>query len=182
MPEIAARTLGGGPHTLGWLMTAAGAGALCGAGYLATRRSVIGLGRVITVALLTFGSALIAFAFARTLLLALMLLPVVGAALLLTTSSCNTVLQTMLPEHLRGRVMALYSTAFLGMAPVGSLLAGALASRIGTAWTIAACGGGCLVVGAWLMTSLPTLRELVRQVYIEQGIIPASEVPASVTR
>ena len=81
-----------------------------------------------------------AFAFARTLPLALLLLPVVGATLLLTTSSCNTILQTILPEELRGRVMALYSTAFLGTAPLGSLLAGALASRIGTTWTIAACG------------------------------------------
>jgi MFS family permease len=182
MPEIAARTLGGGPHTLGWLMTAAGAGALTGAGYLATRSSVVGLGRVIAIAVVGFGASLVAFAFVRTLPLALALLPVVGAMLLLTTSSCNTVLQTILPEKLRGRVMALYTSAFLGTAPLGSLLAGALASRIGTAWTIAACGVGCLLTGGWVATALPALRALVRPIYVEHGIIPANEVPASVAR
>ena len=182
MPEIAARTLGGDPNTLGWLMTAAGAGALGGAAYLATRTSVLGLGRVISRAVLAFGAALIAFAVARSLPIALMLLPIVGGSLLLTTSSCNTILQTILPERLRGRVMALYSTAFLGTAPLGSLLAGALASRIGTPWTIAACGAGILVTGGWLASSLPSLREHVRPLYIEYGIIPANEVPASVAR
>lgn len=182
MPEIAARRLNGGPNTLGWLMTAAGAGALLAAGYLASRHTVIGLGRVIVIGTLGFGASLLAFAFVRWLPLALAILPFVGGTLLVTASSCNTVLQTILPEALRGRVMALYTTAFLGMAPVGSLLAGALASRLGTPWTIAACGIGCLLTGVWVSRSLPALRAEVRPVYVERGIIPASEVPASVAR
>ena len=182
MPEVAARTLGGGPNTLGWLMTAAGVGALAAAAYLASRRTVLGLGRVIQRALLCFGASLVAFAFVRSLPLALLVLPFVGGSLLLTASSCNTVLQTILPEELRGRVMALYSTAFLGTAPLGSLIAGALASRIGTPWTIAACGTGCLLAGAWLARALPALRDAVRPVYIELGILPPNEMPASVAR
>jgi MFS family permease len=182
MPQIAAGTLHGGPHTLGWLMTAAGAGALTGAAYMATRRTVVGLGRVIALGALGFGASLIAFAFARSFGAAMAILPVVGGTLLVTSSSCNTVLQTILPEALRGRVMALYSTAFLGTAPIGSLLAGALASRIGTAWTIAACGAGCLLTGAWVVSTLPALRALVRPIYRAHGIIPANELPASVAR
>lgn len=182
MPDIAARVLHGGPGTLGWLMTAAGAGALTGAGYLASRRSVVGLGRVIVICTTGFGLALTAFAFVRSFTVAMLLLPVVGAMLLVTSSSCNTVLQTILPEALRGRVMALYSTAFLGSAPIGSLVAGALASRIGTQWTIAACGVGCIATGAWVAHALPEIRRLVRPIYMEHGIIPANEVPASVAR
>lgn len=182
MPDIAARVLAGGPGTLGWLMTAAGAGALTGAGYLASRRTVVGLGRVIVIGTTGFGMALITFAFVRSFVLAMLVLPVVGAMLLVTSSSCNTVLQTILPEALRGRVMALYSTAFLGSAPIGSLVAGALASRIGTQWTIAACGIGCMLTGAWIASALPEIRRLVRPIYVEHGIIPANEVPASVAR
>ena len=182
MPEIAARTLRGGPNTLGWLMTAAGAGALGGAAYMASRATVLGLGRVITLGATAFGLALTAFAFVRSLPLALLILPVVGGALLVTTSSCNTVLQTILPSQLRGRVMALYSTAFLGTAPLGSLLAGGMASRIGTSWTILACGIGCVVTGLWIARSLPALRHHVRPIYVQHGIIPANETPASVAR
>jgi MFS family permease len=179
MPDIAARALGGGPSTLGWLMTAGGAGALGAAAYLAQRRTVVGLGRVIAVGSAGFGASLAAFAWAaegaRSLPLALAALPAAGASLLLATGSANTVLQTILPDELRGRVMALYTTAFLGAAPLGSLLAGALAARVGAGWTVAACGAGVLAAAAWFARALPALRASVRPLYAERGLLPAAD-------
>jgi MFS family permease len=175
MPDIAARALGGGPNTLGWLMTAVGAGALAAAAYLAQRRTVVGLGRVMVVGTVGFGLSLALFAWAaegaRSLPLALAVLPFVGATLLLTTGSANTVLQTILPDALRGRVMALYTTAFLGTAPFGSLLAGAAAARVGAGWTVAACGAGVLLLALWFARRLPALRAVVLPIYAERGLL-----------
>jgi len=180
MPDIAARALGGGPNTLGWLMTAAGAGALGAAAYLAQRRTVVGLGRVMVVGGTGFGASLVLFAWvaegARSLGLALAVLPVIGASLLLATASANTVLQTILPDALRGRVMALYTTAFLGAAPLGSLLGGALAARVGAGWTVAGCGVGVLLAAGWFARALPGLRAAVRPLYVERGLLPAETV------
>jgi MFS family permease len=179
MPDIAARALRGGPHTLGWLMAAGGAGALAAAAYLAQRRSVVGLGRVMLAGTLGFGLSIALFAWAaegaRSMALALAVLPVTGASMLLATGSANTVLQTILPDALRGRVMALYTTAFLGSAPLGSLLAGALAARIGTGETVAACGAGVLLAGVWFARALPELRAAVRPIYAEQGLLAVGE-------
>jgi MFS family permease len=174
MPAVAANVLRGGPHTLGWLMTAGGVGALVGAFYLASRASVLGLGRVMSVASAGAGLALVAFSQSRSLWLSLLLMPVVGATFMMTTASANTVLQTILPESLRGRVMALYTVAFLGSAPIGSLLAGAVAARFGTQATIAAGGIGCALAGLWFTRVLPRLREHVRPIYVERGILSAS--------
>jgi MFS family permease len=122
---------------LGFLMAASGLGALVGALQLARRSSVVGLGRVIATAALLFGAALIAFSFARTLPAALLIVPVAGWAMLMTFASANTLLQTVCDERMRGRVMSLFTVAFLGTAPFGNLLAGQLA-----AWVGAAYGGG----------------------------------------
>jgi MFS family permease len=174
MPAVAGNVLHGGPHTLGWLMTAGGLGALVGAFYLASRGSVVGLGRVISIASASAGLALVLFALSRWLWLSLLLMSVVGASFMMTTASANTVLQTILPEALRGRVMALYTVAFLGSAPIGSLLAGAVAARIGTPETILAGGLGCLGAGLWFLRVLPRLREHVRPLYVERGILAAT--------
>ena len=156
-------------------MTPGGAGALGAAAYLAQRRTVVGLGRVMVVGTVGIGAALLLFAWAaegaRSLPLALAALPFVGAALLLTTGSANTILQSILPDALRGRVMALYSTAFLGTAPLGSLLAGAAASRVGAGWTVAACGAGVLVAAVWFARALPALRAAVLPIYAERGLL-----------
>ena len=179
MPMIASQVLHGGPHTLGFLMTASGLGAVAGALYLASRRSVLGLGRVMVVATLAFGSGMIAFGFARSLWLALLILPIAGGGFMVEMASTNTILQTITKEHLRGRVMAFYTMAFLGTAPIGSLLAGLVADRVGAPATIVGGGVAILAGGAWLAFRLPTLREHIRPIYTEMGIIAAVQADVS---
>jgi MFS family permease len=171
MPAVAAKLLHGGPHTLGWLMTASGVGALAGAFFLAARPSVLGLGRVIATASGTFGAGLIALGLSRALWLSLLILPLIGAGFMVSLAGSNTIIQTLTEEHLRGRVMAFYTMAFLGTAPLGSLLAGVLADRIGEPATIAAGGVVCILGAGWFASRLPRLRELVRPIYIERGIL-----------
>jgi MFS family permease len=181
MPAVAAKLLHGGPHTLGWLMTASGVGALGGAFFLAARPSVLGLGRVIAAASGTFGAGLVALGFSRMLWLSLLIMPVIGAGFMVSLAASNTIIQTLTEEHLRGRVMAFYTMAFLGTAPVGSLLAGVLADRLGEPATIAAGGVVCLVGAGWFASRLPKLRELVRPIYIERGILTVPAAPADAT-
>jgi MFS family permease len=171
MPAIAATVLHGGPHTLGFLMTASGLGALVGALYLASRTTVIGLGRVMLLSTLTFGGALIGFSFSKTLWEALVILPFVGAGMMVVMAATNTVIQTIVEERLRGRVMAFYTMAFLGTAPIGSLIAGVLADRIGPQRTILLGGAACLIAALWFARRLPALRAIVRPIYVERGII-----------
>jgi MFS family permease len=175
MPIIATKVLNGGPHTLGFLMTASGLGAVVGALYLASRRSVLGLGRVMVIATTIFGAALVLFSFARTMWIALAVLPFVGGGMMVEMASTNTILQTITTEHLRGRVMAFYTMAFLGTAPIGSLIAGVSAEHIGAPLTIMLGGAACLAGAGWLALQLPTLREQVRPIYMERGILSASQ-------
>jgi MFS family permease len=176
MPAVAAKLLHGGPHTLGWLMTASGVGALAGAFFLAARPSVVGLGRVIATASAVFGAALIALGASRALWLSLLIMPLIGAGFMVSLAASNTIVQTLTEEHLRGRVMAFYTMAFLGTAPLGSLMAGVLADRLGEPLTIAAGGVACLLGAGWFASRLPRLRELVRPIYLERGILT---VPAT---
>jgi MFS family permease len=171
MPVMASEVLGGGPNTLGMLMTATGVGALVGTLYLASRHTVVGLGRRIAQAAMLFGVALIAFSASANLWLSLALLPISGAGFIVALAATNTVVQTVVPETLRGRVMSLYTVAFLGTAPIGSLMAGAAAERIGAQATIAVGGAACLVCGLWFYTTLPRLRALIRPVYAERGLL-----------
>jgi MFS family permease len=179
MPVIASNVLHGGANTLGFLMTASGVGAVGGALYLASRRSVLGLGRVMTIATLTFGVGLVMFGFARSFWLAMVILPFIGGGFMVEMASTNTILQTITEERLRGRVMAFYTMAFFGSAPVGSLLAGVAADRIGASATIALGGLACIAAGIWLLLSLPKLRTLVRPIYIERGILAAAQTDTS---
>jgi MFS family permease len=150
MPIFAAQVLGGGAHTLGFLMAATGVGALFGAVALAARRGgVAGLGRRIMWTTALFGAALIAFSFSKALWLSLILLPVAGFGMMQQLSSSNTVLQTIVEDDKRGRVMAFYSMAFQGMAPFGSLMAGSLAARAGAPITVTISGAACLVGSLW---------------------------------
>jgi MFS family permease len=171
MPAIATDSLHGGPHTLGFLMTASGLGALAGALYLASRNSVLGLGRAIVVATIAFGVGLMAFSQSRLLWLSMLLLSVVGGGMMVETASTNTILQTIVDEHMRGRVMSFYTMAFLGTAPLGSLLAGVLADRIGAPMTILLGGVACVGAGIWFALRLPLLRALLRPIYLQKGII-----------
>src|SRR5690606_23843417 len=135
--------LGGDARTLGLLMAATGAGALAGALYLASRRSVPGLGRVIVTAALIFGGCLIGVALSRSTAVTMVLLVGAGFGMMAQMASSNTVLQTVVDEDKRGRVMSLYSMAYIGTTPFGSLFAGALASRFGTPLTLAVGGAAC---------------------------------------
>ncbi|HEX4381605.1 MAG TPA: MFS transporter [Myxococcales bacterium] len=173
MPIIASETLHGGPHTLGFLMAATGLGALAGALRLAARRSVLGLGRELTVMATVFGVTLTLFAASRTEWLSLPILVAVGFAMMLQTAATNTIVQTIVEERMRGRVMAFYTMAVMGTAPFGALLAGGLASRIGAPWTIAISGVVVACAGVFFYSKLPMLRAELRPIYIKLGILPA---------
>lgn len=173
MPVMASRVLQGGANVLGWLMAAIGLGALFGAGFLASRRSVRGLGRVIVATAALFGVGQLAFAMSRGLVLSLLTLVAAGYGMMVTMAACNTVLQTIVDERMRGRVMSFYSMAFMSTVPLGSLMAGALADRIGAPATIALGGGACVLIAFFFRLKLPALREHVRPIYTRLGIIPA---------
>jgi MFS family permease len=176
MPAIAANVLHGGPHTLGYLMTASGCGALAGAFYLASRRSVLGLGKVMVVATAAFGVGLVIFSFSSVLWLSLLVLPVVGGGMMVEMAATNTILQTIVEDEMRGRLMSFYAMAFLGTAPLGSLLAGFVADRIGPMKTITIGGVACIVAAGIFASRLPILRSHVRPIYIERGILAAAEI------
>src|SRR5262249_27594411 len=149
-----------------------GVGALLAGITLASRRTVLGLGRWVAWAPGVFGLGLIGFSYARELWLSLPLLAVTGFAFMAHLAASNTILQTIVHDDKRGRVMSLYTMAFLGMAPFGSLLAGVIADELGAPAMVRLGGGGCLV-GALLFTlALPRLRASVRPLYVEKGILP----------
>ena len=172
MPVFAAKVLGGGPNTLGLLMTASATGALLGTVYLASRRSVLGLGRVIVVATTMLSIGLMAFSFSSTLAVSMAVLPLVGAGMMLQSAAANTVLQTVVDESLRGRVMAFYTMAVLGTQPIGSLLAGMLAEHIGAQRTIFVGALVCLAGGLFFASRRKELADHIRPIYIERGILP----------
>lgn len=176
MPAVVAETLGGGPDLLGWLMGASGAGALAGALYLANRHTVVGLGRVILIGALTFGASLVAFSSARTVWLAAPLLALAGAGFIVQAASTNTIIQTIVDEPFRGRVMAFYTMAFFGSVPVGSLIAGVVATSVGATMTIRLGGFICIAAGLWFASRLPALRAAIRPIYITRGIIAPPDV------
>lgn len=172
MPIFAGRILHGGAHTLGFLMAATGVGALIGAVRLAARRSVLGLGRVIPMTAAGFGASLIAFSLSRHQWLSMLLLVVTGFCFMQQMAASNTILQTIVENKKRGRVMSFYSMAFQGVAPFGSLIAGGAASRIGAPLTLTIGGAICIGGAALFASQLPVLRGLVRPIYMKIGIIP----------
>ena len=189
MPVFAAKVLHGGPHTLGFLMGAMGVGALASALSLAARRSVRGLIRMIPVAAAVFGLGLIGFGLSSTFWLSMAMVLVAGAGMMQGMASSNTIIQTLVDEDKRGRVMSYYTMAFMGMAPFGSLLAGTMAHAIpstpvwiftgmvltGAQWTVIINGLVVVLGAAWFATRLPALRVVVRPIYREMGIIPAAQ-------
>jgi MFS family permease len=175
MPIFAARVLHGGPHTLGFLMGAMGVGALVSALALAARKSVRGLVRMIPMAACVFGLGLIGFGLSRWFWLSMVMVFVAGMGMMQGMAGSNTVIQTIVSEDMRGRVMSYYTMAFMGMAPFGSLLAGSLAHAIGAPWTVILNGSFVLLGAAWFATRLPAVRREIRPIYEEMGILPAEE-------
>ncbi|EPR36358.1 protein of unknown function DUF894 DitE [Desulfovibrio sp. X2] len=145
MPVFAQNVLHSGAKGFGILMAAAGAGSLAGALTLSMRRDVTGLWKVRFIASVGFGISLLLFALSHSFWLSAALLLPVGFAMILFMAVSNTLLQTICPDALRGRVMALYSMMFMGMAPFGALLAGLMAEFLGAGHTVAICGGACLL-------------------------------------
>jgi MFS family permease len=168
MPVMAEDVLHAGVSGLGFLMGAAGSGALLAALVLARRTSLKGLGGWVASAALAFGVALIAFSLSRQFWLSVALLLPVGFAMMLQMSSSNTLIQSMVPDALRGRVMSAYSMMFMGMAPLGALLAGTLAERIGAPGAIAAGGAGCIVGALVFRSWLPGIRGEARRLILAQ--------------
>ncbi|MER3434676.1 MAG: MFS transporter [Leptolyngbya sp. ERB_1_1] len=170
-PIFATQFLKGGAETLGFLMAASGLGALCSALYLGSRQTVVGLGKIMAIAPAGFGIAIIIFSQSRMLWLSLLAMFLAGASLILQSTSGNTILQTIVDEDKRGRVMSLYSLAFASMVTFGNLLAGSLASRIGAPNTLAIGGVLCIAGSLYFGQQLPALRKIVIPIYTRLGIM-----------
>jgi MFS family permease len=174
MPIVATRVLHGGPHTLGFLMTASGMGALGGTLYLAARKSVVGLGRILVYAAGLFGTCLVAFSLSHSFWLSFVLLVPTGLGMMVQMAASNTILQTVVDDDKRGRVMSFFTMAFFGTVPFGSLFAGAMADVVGEMTTIMVGGVCCVLGAAAFYRSLPKMREAVRPIYIRLGILSES--------
>jgi MFS family permease len=172
LPEFTVRRLGGDARTLAFLTAASGLGALTGALFLASRKSILGLGRWILTALTLLGLGLLAFAWVADFKLALLVLFAIGFGMMVQMAGSNTLLQTIAAEDKRGRVMSFYTMAFLGMAPLGSLLTGVLAAWLGPRITLLINGLLCLAGAILFGISLPRLRVLVRPIYVRLNILP----------
>jgi MFS family permease len=162
LPVFTRQMLHGGPHLLGWLTAASGVGALTSALSLTVRRTPYGLPRMIQVSAAVLGVALICFGFSTVLWLSLPLLSFAGFGLMQTAAASNTIIQTLVPEDKRARIISYYAMAFYGAAPFGSLLAGALADRIGASWTVTATGIACILGAAWFTTQVGHVNAALR--------------------
>jgi MFS family permease len=170
MPIFADQILGGGANAYGLLMSASGVGALTGAASLTVRRTVRGLGRWVAYSAIGFGVSLIAFSFSRSLWLSAIALVPAGFCMMLEMAASNTLIQSMIPDRLRGRVMSVYSMMFMGMAPMGALMAGALAAPLGAPATVALGGIACIAGGVIFFVHLPTLRGPARELIVAQQL------------
>ena len=177
MPIFAKEILGGSSDTLGYLMGASGSGALVAALLLASRKEVFGLGRWVAFASGGLGISLILFSFSTNFWLSLVLLVPVGFSMMTQMSSSNTLIQAMVPDELRGRVMSVYSMMFMGMAPLGALLAGTLAGILGAPYTVALGGAVCILGSLFFFLKLPVLSAEGRKMIIAMQM--TAGVPAS---
>ena len=176
LPVFAGEVLHGGPHTLGVLAGAAGFGALASAISLAFRKSVVGLTRMLQISAAVLGTALIFLGLSHTLWLSVVMMVFVGFGLIQGASASNTIIQSLVPEDKRARVMGYYTMAFFGAAPLGSLMAGAFAHHIGAPLTAIFTGAFCVAGSLWFTLKLPSVHAAMRPIYREMGILPAGEL------
>jgi MFS family permease len=176
MPVFAAHVHGSGADTLGIMFGAVGLGALMGALFLAQRKNIIGLGRVIVFATVGFGAGLICFTVSQMFWLSLLLLVGVGYGWMVLIAASNTALQTLADNKMRGRIMSLFSMMLVGMAPFGSLLAGWAADQVGAPLVVAIGGGFCAIAGIVFARRLPRLREAAKPILAARGIILETNV------
>jgi MFS family permease len=178
MPVFAGEVLHGGASTMGWLMSSTGVGALTGALLLARRKGFRGMGRLIGIAATAFGISLILFSLSRSVYLSMLLLFPVGFSMITQMASSNTMVQAMVPDHLRGRVMSVYSMMFMGMAPFGSLIAGSTARAIGAPGVVMMGGIVAVAAGAVFLWKLPAFRMEARKLIVAQQAMPGEPIPA----
>jgi len=179
LPAFAKEILNGSSDTLGFLMSAMGAGALMAAIYMAGRSSALGLGKIISRFLVLMGITLIAVSFANTLQLSVCILFFTGLAMIMSVAAINTMLQTLVNEDMRGRVMSYYSMALMGTMPIGNLLAGSVASAFGIPFTLILGGSITIIGGIWFGIKRKTLRRYIQPIYAGKGILPS--VPANLS-
>jgi MFS family permease len=177
MPVFAKDILKGGPETLGFLMASSGLGAIAGALFLASRKTILGLGRLIVIGSIIFGAGLICFAMSRSVLLSMVLLTFTGFGMMVQMVASNTIIQTIVDDEMRGRVMSFYAMSFAGTMPFGSLYAGSLASSIGAPWTLIISGIVCIAVALLFYRRIKPMREVIRPIYHKMGILPGSPWP-----
>jgi MFS family permease len=173
MPAYAKEILHGGADTLGFLMSGLGAGALLGALYMAGRKSVLGLGRIISIFTIIMGLSLVAASFSENMFLSLFIFFLGGLSMILSIASINTMIQTIADEDKRGRVMSFYSVALMGTTPIGNLLGGSVASGIGIPHTLLIGGAITVVSGILFQINRKSFRKFVRPIYINKGILPS---------
>lgn len=172
MPVFAKDILRGGPQTLGFLMASGGIGAAAATIYLASRKSIVGLGRLIPVSSMVFAVGVILFSLSRILWVSMAVLAVSGFGMMVNMAACNTILQTVSDDDKRGRVMSFYTMSFMGMAPIGSLAAGALAGKIGVTGTLVIGSTICIAASIFFASKLPVIKKLIHPIYRKIGIIP----------
>jgi MFS family permease len=177
MPIFASQVLHGGPHTLGFLMGASGIGALAAALSMAARKTALGLGRMIPIGAFCFGAGLVLIGLSRVPWLSMLMMLVTGFGMMQGMAASNTIIQTVVPEDRRGRVMSYYTMAFVGMAPFGSLLAGGLAHKLGAPHTVIITGSVVILGAIWFATRLPAIRQEIRPIYQAMGILPPALEP-----
>jgi MFS family permease len=170
-PVFAKEILHGGSHTFGFLMAASGLGALTGALYLASRKDASGIVRIVPMAAGIFGIGLISFSLSRFLPLSLVLMMVIGLGMMLQMASSNTILQTIVEDDKRGRIMSFYTMAFMGTAPFGSFLAGALAKLIGAPYTVLIGGIACIIGAFFFARRLPALKRMIHSAYVRSNFV-----------
>lgn len=176
MPIFAVQVLHGGPHTLGFLMAAVGVGSLLCAVSMVLRRTVRGLTGMLPIGAAAFGAGLVCFGLSNTMWFSMAMMLVTGFGMMQGLTASNTILQTLVEEKMRGRVMSYYTMAFMGMAPFGSLLAGALAHAIGAQRTVIVSGVACIVGSLWFWSQLKGIRAQMRPIYERLGIVPVPEI------
>jgi len=172
MPVFAKEVLQGGANTLGFLMAAAGVGALAGAIYLASRKNVFGLDKIIVVSTFSFGIGLICFSLSRIVVLSMIFMAVTGFGMVVQLAASNTILQTIADDDKRGRVMSIFIMSFMGLAPFGSLLFGGLADVIGAPYTLL-IGGACVLAGGLIFArKFSSVKDMVHRAYVKKGLMP----------
>jgi len=181
LPIFAGQVFHGGPYALGWLTAASGLGALISALSLAFRKSVVGLTRAIQMSSATLGLALILFGFSHQFVLSLLLMGFAGFCMMQSASASNTIIQTLVPEDKRARVISYFAMAYFGSAPIGSLLAGALAQKIGASNTIIITGTFCFLGSLWFSLQMPKVRMVMRPIYREMGLLPKQSGQGEIT-